>query len=208
MFSDDQLHTLKYMSAKQHWPSQSYVKPFKACNTPYPLTKVWWQAAPVNDELSVRSEPRWTFTTVRLEKGLWINTSDTVWACLCECVRLRREDSSRSQFYEWKEVICQLFTIFGHGAVQRETFVYVAKNKIWQWSLRQRESHTAFTGCLLQLPMSLLFIGADLIISAKFVCDTASSAEKRLQQPNIQQEPHHDCFKPDDDTTEDTMRWC
>lgn len=26
-----------------------YVKPFKACNTPYPLTKVWWQAAPVND---------------------------------------------------------------------------------------------------------------------------------------------------------------
>lgn len=35
----------------------------------------------------------------------------------------------RSQFYEWKEGICHFFTIFGHGAVLRESFVYAAQNK-------------------------------------------------------------------------------
>lgn len=63
---------------------------------------------------------------------------DKIQVCLCECARTRVcvcvcwEDSSRSQFYEWKESICHFFAIFGHRVAQRESFVYVAENKMWQ----------------------------------------------------------------------------
>lgn len=43
------------------------------------------------------------------------NLSVFAWVCACIC----QGDSSRSQFYEWKEGICHFFTIFGQGAVQR-----------------------------------------------------------------------------------------
>lgn len=42
-----------------------------------------------------------------------------------------------------KEEICHFFTIFGHRAVQRESFVYAAKNKMLQGSLGQKQSHSA-----------------------------------------------------------------
>lgn len=57
---------------------------------------------------------------------------------------MTRTESSRSSFYEWKEGICHFFTIFGHKAVQRESFVYVAGNKNVAVKPRGRiQSHSA-----------------------------------------------------------------
>lgn len=53
-------------------------------------------------------------------------------------------ESSRSSFYEWQEGICHFFTIFGHEAVRRESFVYVALNKNVAVKPRGRiQSHSA-----------------------------------------------------------------
>lgn len=60
------------------------------------------------------------------------------------------KESSRSSFYEWKEGICHFFTIFGHKAVQGESFVYVAGNKNVAVKPRGRtQSHSASKSNLL-----------------------------------------------------------
>ncbi len=97
-----------------------------------------------------------------------------VQVCLCLCVCICLQDSSRSQFYEWKGGICHFFTIFGHSAVQRESFVYAAKNKMWQWS-PQAETvphflQVKFTACLKQSLTNLWLIAANLGPSVQSFC--------------------------------------
>lgn len=189
LFGNDRVHTSGYRSVKQHQPRPSYVKAFKACNTPYPLTKVRWQAATVNDELSVRGEPWWTFTTARFrEEGFWTNRNGTI-QCLQACAGQTR---ARSQVYEWKEGICHFFTIFGHVAVQREKALFMKlRIKTWQQSPGEG-AETAphclqrkFNAHLEQLFTALWFNAADWRSSVQSFCLTQLAVLKSSLRPNI-----------------------